>query len=73
MGGLPALGQSGKGHQDTILFGAAYYEEYAPYDRLDEDVGMMKATGITVVRIAESTGEIMRCASLCGVRQRSRG
>ena len=55
--GLPALGQSGEGHQDTILFGAAYYEEYAPYDRLDEDVGMMKATGITVVRIAESTGE----------------
>jgi beta-galactosidase len=39
----------------TILFGAAYYEEYAPYDRLDEDVRMMKATGITVVRIAEST------------------
>ncbi len=41
--------------QHTILFGAAYYEEYAPYDRLDEDVKMMKATGITVVRIAEST------------------
>jgi len=39
----------------TILFGAAYYEEYAPTDRLDEDVRMMKATGITVVRIAEST------------------
>jgi len=39
----------------TILFGAAYYEEYAPYDRLDEDVQMMRATGITVVRIAEST------------------
>ena len=46
--------------QQTILFGAAYYEEYAPTDRpgpdrLDEDVKMMKATGITVVRIAEST------------------
>jgi beta-galactosidase len=41
--------------QQTILFGAAYYEEYAPNDRLDEDVRMMKATGITVVRIAEST------------------
>lgn len=39
----------------TILFGAAYYEEYAPTDRLDEDIRMMKATGITVVRIAEST------------------
>lgn len=41
--------------QRTILFGAAYYEEYAPTDRLDEDVRMMKATGINVVRIAEST------------------
>ena len=49
-----AIGQS-LGDQQTILFGAAYYEEYAPYDRLDEDVQMMKATGITVVRIAEST------------------
>jgi beta-galactosidase len=39
----------------AILFGAAYYEEYAPYDRLDADVAMMKAAGINVVRIAEST------------------
>ena len=38
-----------------ILYGAAYYEEYAPYDRLDADVAMMKAAGINVVRIAEST------------------
>jgi beta-galactosidase len=39
----------------TILYGAAYYEEYAPYDRLDADVQMMKSAGITVVRIGEST------------------
>ena len=39
----------------TILFGVAYYDEYSPYDRLDEDVRMMKQAGITVVRIAEST------------------
>ena len=39
----------------TILFGAAYYEEYSPADRLDEDIRMMKAANITVVRIAEST------------------
>lgn len=39
----------------TILYGAAYYEEYAPEDRLQTDVQMMKSAGITVVRIAEST------------------
>ena len=51
---LPASPQAPPAQQ-TILFGAAYYEEYASTDRLDEDVRMMKATGITVVRIAEST------------------
>jgi beta-galactosidase len=54
LSGLPATAQAPKGQQ-TILYGAAYYEEYAPYDRLDEDVKMMQTTGITVVRIAEST------------------
>ena len=39
------IGQSVEKPQ-TILFGAAYYEEYAPSDRLDEDVRMMKATGM---------------------------
>lgn len=50
-----AFSQSPRASQQTILFGAAYYEEYSPTDRLDEDVRMMKATGITVIRIAEST------------------
>jgi beta-galactosidase len=26
----------------TILYGAAYYPEYMPYDRLDKDVEMMQ-------------------------------
>ncbi len=39
----------------SILFGAAYYEEYEPYERLDTDVKLMKSAGITVVRIGEST------------------
>jgi beta-galactosidase len=42
-------------HPGSILYGAAYYEEYEPYDRLDADVEMMKSAGISVVRIAEST------------------
>ena len=38
-----------------ILFGAAYYLEYMPYDRLEEDIAMMQKAGMNTVRIAEST------------------
>lgn len=38
-----------------LLFGAAYYDEYSPVDRLDKDIEMMKAVHFSVVRIAEST------------------
>ena len=38
-----------------LLFGTAYYDEYMPYERLDQDVAMMKKAGINTVRIAEST------------------
>ena len=27
---------------DKIYFGAAYYDEYLPYDRIDQDMKMMK-------------------------------
>ncbi|MDD3242937.1 MAG: beta-galactosidase [Eubacteriales bacterium] len=40
---------------DQLLFGTAYYDEYMPCDRLDEDIRMMKKAHINVVRIAEST------------------
>jgi len=40
---------------DKILYGAAYYHEYMPYDRLDEDIRMMKEAGLTVVRVGESS------------------
>ena len=40
---------------ERLLYGAAYYEEYLPVDRLEKDVELMKAAGINVVRIAEST------------------
>ncbi|GAB3454019.1 beta-galactosidase [Massilia terrae] len=39
----------------TILYGAAYYHEYMPYERLDKDVAMIKAAGFNVVRLGEST------------------
>ncbi len=40
---------------DNILYGAAYYHEYMPYDRLDKDIQMMKDCGLNVVRVGEST------------------
>lgn len=40
---------------DQLLFGSAYYLEYMPYDRVKEDIRMMKEAGMNVARIAEST------------------
>jgi beta-galactosidase len=40
---------------DTFLYGAAFYEEYMPEDRLDQDVQLMQQAGINVVRVGEST------------------
>ena len=41
-----------------IIFGAAYYEEYLPYDRLEEDMRMMAEASINTIRIAESTWSV---------------
>lgn len=38
-----------------LLYGVAYYFEYLPFDRIDQDIKMMKAANINVVRIGEST------------------
>src|ERR1700685_4668795 len=43
------------GTLSNVLYGAAYYNEYMPYERLDKDVAMMKDAGLTVVRMGEST------------------
>lgn len=40
---------------NKILYGTAYYYEYLPYDRLDDDIKMMREANINVVRIGEST------------------
>ncbi|MGO9338546.1 MAG: beta-galactosidase [Terracidiphilus sp.] len=46
----------------TVLYGAAYYNEYMPQDmpggqaaRLEKDVALMKTAGLNVVRMGEST------------------
>ncbi len=56
---IPAIAQqSGQAAQanptldfPTVLYGAAYYHEYMPYDRLDKDVALMKDAGLNVVRM----------------------
>ena len=40
---------------DKPLYGAAYYAEYTPTNRLDEDIRLMKEAHLTVVRVGEST------------------
>jgi beta-galactosidase len=40
---------------DTILYGAAYYPEYMPYERMEQDVALMQKAGISVVRMGESS------------------
>lgn len=40
---------------EKLYFGAAYYSEYLPYDRVEKDMEMMEKAGMNVIRIAEST------------------
>lgn len=42
-------------NMNRLLYGVAYYDEYMPYERLEQDIEMMKLAGINTVRIAEST------------------
>lgn len=51
----PTSSKQDYGHLPSVLYGAAYYHEYMPYDRLDKDVQLMKDAGISVVRMGEST------------------
>lgn len=41
--------------KSNIILGTAYYEEYLPYDRLEQDMKMMTEAGINTIRIGEST------------------
>ncbi|MBV9156970.1 MAG: beta-galactosidase [Acidobacteriaceae bacterium] len=53
--GLPFWGAQSSTPFANVLYGAAYYHEYMPYDRLDKDVAMMSDAGLSVVRMGEST------------------
>ena len=41
--------------QKQLLFGTAYYDEYMPESRIDQDFTLMRQAGMNVIRIAEST------------------
>ena len=41
--------------QNRPFYGAAYYAEYMPYDRIDIDMEMMEQAAMDVKRIAEAT------------------
>ncbi|MCI9286303.1 MAG: beta-galactosidase [Muribaculaceae bacterium] len=57
---IPAIGMTMCMHLmaqykfDTPLYGAAYYHEYMPTQRLDKDISMMVDAGLNVVRVGES-------------------
>ena len=40
---------------NKVLFGAAYYDEYMPNERLSKDIEMIGAAGMNTMSIAEST------------------
>lgn len=44
---------------DTVLYGASYYHEYMPYERLEEDFRLMEQAGINFIRVGESTWGVM--------------
>lgn len=41
--------------EETLLFGAAYYPEYLPAGRMEEDMRLMREAGFNLIRVAEST------------------
>lgn len=40
---------------EKIYYGAAYYDEYMPVSRVEEDMTLMEQAGMNLIRIAEST------------------
>jgi len=40
--------------QERVLFGAAYYHEYQPHDRLEQDLDLMAEARFSVIRVGES-------------------
>jgi beta-galactosidase len=52
-------GQSEVPRFDTILYGASYYWEYMPTERLEKDFELMEKAGISFIRVGESTWGVL--------------
>lgn len=44
---------------DNVLYGASFYNEYMPTERLDEDIRLMKQAGVSSIRVGESTWAVI--------------
>jgi beta-galactosidase len=44
---------------DTILYGASYYWEYMPVERLEKDFELMEKAGLSFIRVGESTWGVL--------------
>jgi len=56
----PLAGAPGEGPTlDTILYGASYYWEYMPVERLEKDFELMEKAGLSVIRVGESTWGVL--------------
>ena len=44
---------------DTVLYGASYYWEYMPYERLEKDFELMEKAGLTFIRVGESSWGVL--------------
>jgi beta-galactosidase len=59
LAGANLLGGAEAPRFETILYGASYYWEYMPYERLETDVALMEKAGINFVRVGESTWGVL--------------
>ena len=55
---LPAI-SSEPPEFDTILYGASYYWEYMPRERLEKDFELMEKAGISFIRVGESSWGVL--------------
>jgi beta-galactosidase len=54
-----ALAQPEAPRFDTILYGASYYWEYMPQERLERDFELMEKAGLSFIRVGESSWGVL--------------